>query len=85
MAEAAIPSPVINPVSAAYRRYALWVLLIIYTLNFLDRQIIGILAEQCWSLPQQRPSFEALVKKFQNMPHDLNIAQRAKLGTWWPF
>ena len=45
MAEAAIPSPVINPVSAAYRRYALWVLLIIYTLNFLDRQVVNILAE----------------------------------------
>lgn len=45
MAETAIPSPVINPVSAAYRRYALWVLLIIYTLNFLDRQVVNILAE----------------------------------------
>ena len=38
MADTAIPSPVINPVSTGYRRYALWVLLIIYTLNFLDRQ-----------------------------------------------
>jgi MFS family permease len=45
MAEAAIPSPVINPVSSGYRRYALWVLLIIYTLNFLDRQVVNILAE----------------------------------------
>lgn len=45
MADTAIPSPVINPVSAAYRRYALWVLLIIYTLNFLDRQVVNILAE----------------------------------------
>jgi len=45
MAQAAIPSPVINPVSSGYRRYALWVLLIIYTLNFLDRQVVNILAE----------------------------------------
>jgi len=45
MAETATPSPVIAPVSTAYRRYALWVLLIIYTLNFLDRQVVNILAE----------------------------------------
>ncbi|PTS87249.1 MULTISPECIES: spinster family MFS transporter [unclassified Caulobacter] len=45
MADTATPSPVINPVSSGYRRYALWVLLIIYTLNFLDRQVINILAE----------------------------------------
>jgi MFS family permease len=32
-------------VSAAYRRYALWVLLLIYVVNFLDRQVINILAE----------------------------------------
>ena len=32
-------------VTAAYRRYALTVLLIIYTLNFLDRQIMATLAE----------------------------------------
>jgi len=45
MADTATPSPVINPVSTGYRRYALWVLLIIYTLNFLDRQVVNILAE----------------------------------------
>ena len=45
MAEPATPSPVIAPVSTGYRRYALWVLLIIYTLNFLDRQVVNILAE----------------------------------------
>lgn len=45
MAEAATPSLVIAPVSTGYRRYALWVLLIIYTLNFLDRQVVNILAE----------------------------------------
>lgn len=37
------PSP--PPVTDGYRRYALWVLLIIYILNFLDRQIVAILAE----------------------------------------
>ncbi len=37
--------PLVSPVSAAYRRYALTVLLIIYILNFLDRQIVSILAE----------------------------------------
>jgi MFS family permease len=49
MADTATPappaSPLIAPVSTAYRRYALWVLLIIYTLNFLDRQVVNILAE----------------------------------------
>ncbi|MGN6500939.1 MAG: spinster family MFS transporter, partial [Tsuneonella sp.] len=33
------------PVAPGYRRYALTVLLVIYTLNFLDRQIVAILAE----------------------------------------
>jgi MFS transporter, Spinster family, sphingosine-1-phosphate transporter len=33
-----------KPLSAGYVRYALWMLLIIYTLNFLDRGIINILA-----------------------------------------
>lgn len=33
------------PLSAAYRTYALWVLLLIYVVNFLDRQVINILAE----------------------------------------
>lgn len=33
------------PLSAGYVRYALWMLLIIYILNFLDRSIVGILAE----------------------------------------
>jgi MFS family permease len=33
------------PVSRAYRRYALLVLLAVYTFNFLDRQILAILAE----------------------------------------
>lgn len=33
------------PVSAGYRRYALWLLLMIYVVNFLDRQVVNILAE----------------------------------------
>lgn len=33
------------PVSDAYRRYALWLLLLVYVVNFIDRQVINILAE----------------------------------------
>jgi MFS family permease len=33
------------PLSAGYRTYALWLLMFVYTLNFLDRQIVNILAE----------------------------------------
>ena len=36
------PAP---PASAAYRRYVLWLLLLIYIVNFIDRQVINILAE----------------------------------------
>ena len=32
-------------VSAGYRRYVLWLLLLVYVVNFLDRQVINILAE----------------------------------------
>lgn len=45
------PAPVdthtalIEPLTKGYRRYALGMLLVIYTLNFLDRQIVNILAE----------------------------------------
>ena len=35
----------IAPVSAAYRRYVLWLLLLVYVVNFIDRQVINILAE----------------------------------------
>lgn len=38
-------APAVAPMSPAYRRYALSVLLVIYILNFLDRQIVAILAE----------------------------------------
>lgn len=34
-----------QPYSSAYTRYALWLLLGIYVVNFLDRQVINILAE----------------------------------------
>ena len=37
--------PAVPLVSDAYRRYALVILLAVYTLNFLDRQIVTILAE----------------------------------------
>ena len=37
--------PTVAPASEGYRRYALVLLLALYTLNFLDRQIINILAE----------------------------------------
>lgn len=43
MSEATSAAP--STLSAGYRRYALWVLLVIYILNFLDRQIVTILAE----------------------------------------
>jgi len=33
------------PLSTGYRTYALWLLMLVYTLNFLDRQIVNILAE----------------------------------------
>lgn len=35
----------VEPVSPGYRRYALALLLVVYTLNFLDRQVVNILAE----------------------------------------
>lgn len=38
-------APAVAQVSTGYRRYALCVLLVIYILNFLDRQIVSILAE----------------------------------------
>lgn len=50
-AQAAIPDPNsaaepgIPMVSAQFRSYALWVLLAVYTVNFLDRQIVSIVAE----------------------------------------
>ncbi len=47
--EADVPAtpiaPPLAPASAGYRRYALALLVAIYTLNFLDRQIVNILAE----------------------------------------
>lgn len=38
----AVPTP---PVSSAYRRYVLGLLLVVYVVNFVDRQILSILAE----------------------------------------
>jgi MFS family permease len=45
MAEAASEHPTVPPLAAPKRRYALTVLLVIYILNFLDRQVVNILAE----------------------------------------
>lgn len=45
MIEVSQDLPTGSNVSAGYRRFAMTVLLIISTLNFLDRQIISILAE----------------------------------------
>ena len=45
MTERSPTAPVVLQVSPGYRRYALNVLLVIYILNFLDRQIVAILAE----------------------------------------
>ncbi len=38
-------TPQVMPFSKGYRRYAMWLLLGIYVINFLDRQVINILAE----------------------------------------
>lgn len=43
--EAPAASPVIEPLKPAARRYALFILLLVYTLSLLDRQIVSILAE----------------------------------------
>lgn len=43
--DAATPPPAPAAVSPGYARYALSLLLVIYILNFLDRQIVNILAE----------------------------------------
>jgi MFS family permease len=39
------PHAAVRPLSDGYRRYALWLLMLIYVVNFLDRQVINILAE----------------------------------------
>jgi len=38
-------TPAIRQVSAGYRRYAVWLLFLVYVFNFIDRQIVTILAE----------------------------------------
>ncbi len=47
MSDAAAPvaPPAVNPVSRGYRSYALGLLLVIYIFNFIDRQVVNILAE----------------------------------------
>ena len=44
-AESEEPSVETPPFSPAYTRYALWLLMLVYVVNFLDRQVINILAE----------------------------------------
>ena len=34
----------VNPTSTAYRGYVMFILVVVYTFNFIDRQIVGILA-----------------------------------------
>jgi len=44
-AKPALPGASATPFSAGYTRYAMWLLLGIYIVNFLDRQVVNILAE----------------------------------------
>lgn len=44
MTDTAAPTPASAPIRPGYRFYVLAILILVYTLNFLDRQIIGILA-----------------------------------------
>ena len=43
--DAPAPAETVAPYSPAYRTYALWLLMLIYVVSFLDRQVINILAE----------------------------------------
>lgn len=45
MTDSATAQPAVRPVSAGYRGYAMGLLLLIYVMNFVDRQVINILAE----------------------------------------
>jgi sugar phosphate permease len=38
-------APNVRQVSPGYRRYAVWLLFVVYVFNFIDRQIVTILAE----------------------------------------
>jgi len=42
---AAPAQPAVRPVTDGYRRYAMGLLLLIYVMNFVDRQVVNILAE----------------------------------------
>lgn len=74
----------IQPLSAGFRRYALGMLLVIYTLNFLDRQIVNIIAEpikidlglQDWQLGMISGLMFALLYTFMGIP----IARYAEKG-----
>lgn len=45
MSEAAQTQPAVRAVSPSYRNYAMGLLLLIYVMNFVDRQVVNILAE----------------------------------------
>src|SRR5215469_13087298 len=45
-AEIDAPAPSIAPASLGYRRFALWLLILVYVVNFLDRQVVNIVAEK---------------------------------------
>lgn len=45
MTEAAAAAPQARAVTPSYRRYAMGLLLVIYVMNFVDRQVVNILAE----------------------------------------
>lgn len=74
----------LHPVSNAYRRYALTLLVVVYTLNFLDRQIVNILAESIkkamhledWQLGMMQGAAFAILYTLLGLP----IARAAERG-----
>jgi sugar phosphate permease len=44
--DAPAEAPSIAPAALGYRRYALWLLMSVYIVNFLDRQVVNIVAEK---------------------------------------
>jgi MFS family permease len=44
-ASPALAAPNVRQVSVGFRRYAVWLLFVVYVFNFIDRQIVTILAE----------------------------------------
>jgi MFS family permease len=75
---------VAEPVSSGYQRFALGLLLVIYTLNFLDRQVVNILGESIkhdlhladWQLGLMTGFAFAILYTFLGIP----IARLAEVG-----